>query len=59
MQQEMYSRHKRNHPPAAFDPAWLIEPTIANNTDDGVDLWKWSNARQQWELDAQLIWSNS
>jgi hypothetical protein len=56
LQQEMLQRHKRNHPPRFFDPAWMIEPTICNKIADGVELWKWSNTHQKWQLDAVIVW---
>ena len=56
LQQESFNRHKRDHPPRAFDPAWLIEPTICNLIPNGVELHKWSICKEQWVLDAVLTW---
>ena len=56
LQSEMASRHKRNHPPAEFDPAWLLEPTICHCILDGVELHKWSNSQGEWLLDAVITW---
>lgn len=59
IQREKWERYKCNAPPRNFDPAWHIEPTIVNNIDSGVELWKWSISREKWVLDAVIVWKEN
>jgi len=58
LQQEKWERYKNAHPPHAFNPKSMLEPTIMNRTPNGVELWKWSNDQQSWLLDAEIIWKD-
>lgn len=58
LQKEKWGRYKQNHPPREFSPTWMIEPTMVNFIENGVQLWKWSIAQGKWLMDSEIIWKD-
>ena len=54
LQKEMRRRYCHNSPPMQFLPEWYIEPTISQNTEKGVILWKWSIENNKWIIDVVI-----
>lgn len=55
MQATLLWRWKRTKP---HDPSWLTTPSRAYKTDDGVDIYKWSNTMEKWRFEASIIWKD-